>query len=56
MIAENAARGMFPSYAKCPHAVKGDLEERYSMFVARRKWQKSAKKQATADSPPDQER
>jgi len=56
MIAENAARGIFPSYAKCPHAVPPDLDEQYRMFVARRRWQASVKKQATADATPDLER
>lgn len=37
MLAENAARGVFPSYAKCPHAMDFDLEELNKLRVARRK-------------------
>jgi hypothetical protein len=48
MIAENAARGVFPSYAKCPHAVEPNLEEQYRMWAARRKWQIAAKKPSNA--------
>jgi len=44
MIAENAARGVFPSYAKCPCAVQPDLDEQLKMVIARRKWQKSAER------------
>ena len=47
MIAENAARGVFPSYAKCPHAVQPDWEEQYRMWVTRRKFQIAAKKQTS---------
>ena len=32
LISENAARGVFPSYAPCPHAVKPDLVEMNSRF------------------------
>ncbi len=35
MMAENAARGVFPSYRKCPHAMLFDLEELNIMRVAR---------------------
>ena len=44
MIAENAARGTFPSYAKCPHAVQPDLPEQYERWSARRAWQVAARK------------
>lgn len=44
MIAENAARGVFPSYAKCPHAVEPDLGHQYQMWVDRRKWQTEARR------------
>ncbi|WP_375698443.1 hypothetical protein [Pseudophaeobacter sp. TrK17] len=41
MIAENAARGRFPSYATCPHAVEFDYPEVNTMVHHRRKWQKA---------------
>lgn len=52
MIAENAARGVFPSYAKCAHAVKPNLEEQHRMWVARRKWQVAARKSKGPDAIP----
>ena len=39
MMAENAARGVFPSYAKCPHAIPFDLEELNMLRRDRRRWQ-----------------
>ena len=38
MMAENAARGVFPSYQKCPHAIPFDLEELNIMKLKRRRW------------------
>ncbi len=40
LIAENAARGVFPSYSACPHAVEPDLKELHKRFVSRQKWKK----------------
>ena len=50
MIAENAARGVFPSYSKCEHAVKPDLTTQHEMRVARRQWQVAAKRQYSPHS------
>lgn len=41
MMAENAARGVFPSYKKCPHAMSFDLEALNKMRTDRRKWQRA---------------
>lgn len=41
LIAENAARGVFPSYSACPHAIEPDLSESHKRFVSRRKWLKA---------------
>ena len=41
LIAENAARGIFPSYSKCEHAVEFDLNQLYKRFAARRRWMKN---------------
>ena len=41
LIAENAARGVFPSYSACPHAIAPDLSETHKRFVSRRKWLKA---------------
>lgn len=41
LIAENAARGVFPSYSACPHAIAPDLSESHKRFVSRRKWLKA---------------
>lgn len=35
MIAENAARGLFPTYAKCPHAIRPDWAEENSRLQKR---------------------
>ena len=43
MLAENAARGIFPSYANCPHAVKFDAEEFHEVLKASATWQKTEK-------------
>lgn len=43
MLAENAARGVFPSYAKCPHAVKFDAKEFHEVLKASAAWQKTEK-------------
>jgi len=39
MIAENAARGIFPRYVKCPNAVKPDWVAIGAMVEARRSWE-----------------
>ena len=44
LIAENAARGLFPSYAACPHAVEPDLPKLFEPFVSRKKWLKEQAK------------
>ena len=44
LIAENAARGVFPSYASCPNAVEPDLRKLFEQFVLRRKWLKQQAK------------
>ena len=49
MIAENAARGVFPSYQPCPHAVDADLKDLNELIVSRRKWQIEQKKSAIRD-------
>lgn len=41
MMAENAARGVFPSYQKCPHAMPFDLEALNRMRTIRRRWQRA---------------
>lgn len=38
MIAENAARGVFPSYSKCQHAVKADWLEMRKALNCRIEW------------------
>ncbi len=43
MLAENAARGVFPSYANCPHAVKFDAEEFHEVLRSSAAWQKTEK-------------
>jgi len=40
LIAENAARGVFPSYAPCPTAVEPDLGEVHKRIASRHRWQK----------------
>ncbi len=40
LIAENAARGQFPTYAPCEHAVQPDLPKLYRMISSRRRWKK----------------
>lgn len=40
LIAENAARGIFPSYAPCPHAIEPDLRELHKRDASRQRWQK----------------
>jgi len=44
MMAENAARGVFPSYKKCPHAISFDLEELKKLWRDRRRWQRAERK------------
>ncbi len=39
MIAENAARGTFPSYENCQHGLEFDLENLYHRIESRWKWQ-----------------
>ncbi|WP_298559364.1 hypothetical protein [uncultured Aliiroseovarius sp.] len=46
LIAENAARGVFPSYAKCDHAVEFDYQELNKRFLSRQRWQKAQKQNA----------
>lgn len=46
MIAENAARGLFPSYAPCKHAVEADLQQLNALIVSRTKWQEKQQKLA----------
>jgi len=43
MIAENAARGIFPSNAKCQHALKFDVHEFHEILKASSAWQKTEK-------------
>jgi hypothetical protein len=38
MISENAARGVFPSYKNCEHAVEVDFRDLHKRFSARRRW------------------
>lgn len=40
LIAENAARGIFPSYAPRPHAIEPDLGELHKRNILRQRWQK----------------
>jgi hypothetical protein len=40
LIAENAARGKFPTYTPCPHAIQPDLPALYRQVASRRKWKK----------------
>ena len=40
LISENAARGIFPSYAPCPHAVETDLREMHKRDASRQLWLK----------------
>lgn len=42
-IAENAARGIFPSNAKCPNAMKFDPEEFHNILKASSAWHKAEK-------------
>jgi hypothetical protein len=39
MIAENAARGRFPTHEKCPHALAFDFKELRRRIYRRNKWQ-----------------
>ncbi|SHK49462.1 hypothetical protein SAMN05444000_13311 [Shimia gijangensis] len=39
MIAENAARGRFPTHEKCPHALELDFKELRQRIHRRNKWQ-----------------
>ena len=43
MIAENAARGIFPSNAKCPHAVKFDAAMFHQILKESSAWHKAEK-------------
>jgi hypothetical protein len=38
MISENAARGVFPTYKKCEHAIENDLAALQIRWAARRRW------------------
>jgi hypothetical protein len=40
MIAENAARGVFPTYKTCQTAADFNLDELHKRFASRRRWQK----------------
>jgi hypothetical protein len=44
-LAENAARGRFPSYEKPIHAVEPDLHEMWKLISSRRKWQKQIQRE-----------
>lgn len=43
-LAENAARGRFPSYEMPTHAVQPDLQELWALIGSRRKWKRNAAK------------
>jgi hypothetical protein len=43
MIAENAARGEFPSYKKCAHAVKFDYVELQQRWASRKLWEQEVR-------------
>lgn len=43
-LAENAARGRFPSYEMPTHAVQPDLQELWELVGSRRKWKRNAVK------------
>jgi hypothetical protein len=45
MISENAARGLFPTYKKCEHAIENDLVALKKLWVTRQRWQKQQKAQ-----------
>lgn len=47
-LAENAARGRFPSYDMPEHAVEPDLHELWALVGSRRKWKRSQAKQASS--------
>lgn len=38
MISENAARGVFPSYKNCEHALEIDFRDLHKRFSARQRW------------------
>ena len=44
-LAENAARGRFPSYDVPEHAVEPDLRELWALVGSRRKWKRAQSKQ-----------
>ena len=48
MIAENAARGIFPSNAKCPNALKFDAHEFHRLLKASSAWHKTEKSKVLA--------
>lgn len=48
LIAENAARGKFPTYEPCPHAIQPDLRALFRLVSARVRWKKAMAKQAKA--------
>ena len=62
-MAENAARGVFPSHAKCPNAVKFDYKAMADAWKSRRAWQvatrkeiaKAASKELSGPTDADQE-
>lgn len=39
-LAENAARGRFPSYETPEHAVEPDMQKMWNMIISRRRWKK----------------
>ena len=49
LIAENAARGRFPSYASFDEAVMPDLPTLYRLIAKRRRWQKGLEQAAAAE-------
>lgn len=49
MIAENAARGVFPSYKYCQYAVEADPDMLKELIVSRKEWQVEQKKAALSD-------
>ena len=51
-IAENAARGIFPSTAKPQHMVDFSPEEFNKIIAAKIRWKKAAILKLQADSPP----
>ena len=46
-LAENAARGRFPSYDKVEHGLEPNLHELWELVGSRRKWKRAQSKKAT---------